>query len=395
MTEDKLYLCVDPDGTEKASEYPPRRLYDELKLNATEKYVSEHPFEKYGENQWIDTCSDTDYGYFGRDYSFDGICLPKGMIRKLTGKDLTWEDEPFPYCVLTPEEEDKAELERLKLLKFDTLEEKCRYFQSNADFRLHKNSFILAHIDGRTFSRLVKNRFKKPFDSNFIEMMNETAKYLCQNIPCVKFAYVQSDEITLVMCDYSEENNDAEFFFDGRLCKLQSIIASMATSKFGRLMTLYSIRSAEKCADCAAVIEGTPLMQFDCKCWNVLNGNDAFAWVLYRQIDCVRNSKQQAAQTYFSHKELEGKHTDEQIELLKKEKGIDWYTDYNDGEKYGRFVYKRDFVLSRVNEDGSTDEFKRGKWVVEGVYDISNPENKKKLFEIVPEFKLDTYNITD
>lgn len=393
MEKETLYLCVDPDGVEKASEIKPTRLYDAMKTGVPRDYIDVHPVEKYSPyNMWIDNCSDTDYGYYGSDYAFDGICLPKGMIKKLTGKEMTWEDEPYAYNVLSPEEEVAVEIERQKEMKFDSLEEKCRYFQSLGDFRLRENSFILAHIDGRSFSRLVKNRFKRPFDGDFIEMMNETAKFLAQNVACVKFAYVQSDEITLVMCDYNEENKDSEFFFGGRLCKLQSIIASLATSKFNRLMVMYGIKNAEKCSDCASVIESIPIAQFDCKCWNVLNGNDAYAWVLYRQIDCIRNSKQQAAQNYFSHKELLGKDTDEQIRMLKEEKGIDWHTDYNDGEKFGRFVFKREFKMSRVNSDGTTDDFARNKWVAENAFDLTAEGNKDKLFEMIPEFKLDINN---
>lgn len=390
MEKETLYLCVDPDGVEKASELVPVRLYDAMISVAPKDYVDVHPVEKYNPyNMWVNTCSDTDYGYYGNEYSFDGICLPKGMIKKLTGKEMTWEDEPYAYNILSPEEEVAVEIERQKEMKFESLEEKCRYFQSLDDFRLRENSFILAHIDGRSFSRLVKNRFKRPFDGDFIEMMNETAKFLAQNVACVKFAYVQSDEITLVMCDYNEKNKDSEFFFDGRLCKLQSIIASLATSKFNRLMVMYGIKNAEKCSDCASVIESIPIAQFDCKCWNVLNGNDAYAWVLYRQIDCIRNSKQQAAQNYFSHKELLGKDTDEQIRMLKDEKGIDWHTDYNDGEKFGRFVFKREFKMSRVNSDGTTDDFARNKWVAENAFNLTAEGNKDKLFEMVPEFKLD------
>ena len=390
MEKETIYLCVDPDGIEKACEAKPRRLYTAMIEHVPQKYVDEHPVEKYNSfDYWIDSCSDTDYGYYGWEYSFDGVCLPTGTIKKLTGKELTWEDEPIEYHVLSPEEEEKEEIERLSQMKFDSLEEKCRYFQSLADYRLRENSFILAHIDGRSFSRLVKNKFKKPFDADFIEMMNETAKFLCQSVSCVKFAYVQSDEITLVMCDYNEKDTESEFFFGGRLCKLQSIIASLATSKFNRLMTLYNIKNAEKCADCVSIIEGVPLAQFDCKCWNVLNGNDAFAWVLYRQIDCVRNSKQQAAQTYFLHKELLGKDTEEQIGMLKEGKNIDWNTDYNDGEKYGRFVFKREFKMSRVNGDGTTDEFNRNKWVSENAYDLTEPENKEKLLNLIPEFKME------
>jgi len=82
-----------------------------------------------------------------------------------------------------------------------------------------------------------------------------------------------------------------------------------------------------------------PLYQFDCKCWNVPTYNDVFAWFLYRQIDCVRNSKQAAAQARISHKQLEKLNVDEQINLLKEMTGIDW-NDYEDGKKFGRFIYR-------------------------------------------------------
>ena len=81
--------------------------------------------------------------------------------------------------------------------------------------------------------------------------------------------------------------------------------------------------------------------QFDCKCFSVPTYNDAFAWLKYRQNDCIRNSKQQAARSYCSHRELINKNTDEQIEYLKENFGIDW-NNYGDGEKYGRVIFKEE-----------------------------------------------------
>ena len=41
-------------------------------------------------------------------------------------------------------------------------------------------------------------------DKSFIGMMNETAKFLCENIQGAKFAYVQSDEISLLLTDFEK-----------------------------------------------------------------------------------------------------------------------------------------------------------------------------------------------
>ena len=79
--------------------------------------------------------------------------------------------------------------------------------------------------------------------------------------------------------------------------------------------------------------------EFDCKVWNVPDWNTAFCHFLWRQNDCTRNSKQQAAQAYLSHKELMGKSADKQVELLKDKFGIDW-NNYTDGQKYGRIIYR-------------------------------------------------------
>ena len=59
------------------------------------------------------------------------------------------------------------------------------------------------------------------------------------------------------------------------------------------------------------LVEIQPLAQFDCKVWDAKNFNNVFAYLLWRQIDCVKNSKQQAAQTYLSHKQLMNKSTDD------------------------------------------------------------------------------------
>ena len=258
---------------------------------------------------------------------------------------------------------------------FKNLEEKCLYYRGLADYRLMPNSYVMVSLDGRGFSKAIKNKFEKPFDNDFIYMMNETAKYICNNIEGCKFAYVQSDEISLVITDFDTPTTDT--FFGNRICKLQSIIASMASGKFNQLMILYRM----KCGmgiNPEDVIENCPVYQFDCRCWNVPTFNDVFAYFLWRQIDCVRNSKQQAAQTYFPHKELLGKSTDEQIKILLDEKGIDW-NQYNDGEKYGRFIWKRKVLMNNI-ETGEI--YQRNKWEVSPAFYLVEDKGREKFFNL-------------
>ena len=272
-----------------------------------------------------------------------------------------------------------------------TLKDKCYFYQKRRNYLVDTDKYIIAHIDGRSFSKMIKNKFEKPFDEQFVYLMNETACYLASNVQGVQFAYVQSDEISLII-KKTEPNGD--IFFGGRLCKMQSIIASLATAKFNQLMMVYNITknnyffTREDTADtlydivdAVDVITNSPLYQFDCKVWDVDNANDVMAWLLFRNIDCIRNSKQQTAQTYLSHKELVGLHTDEQIALLNERHGTDWNR-YKDGLKYGRFVY-RESAMFQKEINGKIVEFERNAFTAHNGFDLTIEENRNKLKNIL------------
>ena len=272
---------------------------------------------------------------------------------------------------------------------FKTLEQKCLYYRGLTDYKLLPNSYVIVMLDGKNFSRLVKNKFKKPFDDDFISMMNETAKYVCENVQGCKFAYIQSDEISLVLTDFDTPTTDT--FFGNRLCKMQSIIASLATAKFNQLMFQYKLKkhdyertkedsdlSLYDIDDAINFIGEQDLFQFDCKCWNVPSINDVFAWFLYRQIDCVRNSKQQAAQAYLPHKKLLKLNTDAQIKLLIEEKDIDWNC-YPMGQKYGRFIWKRKVIMTNID---TGEIYQRHKWIEEPAFPLMDEDGKEKFFNI-------------
>ena len=124
---------------------------------------------------------------------------------------------------------------------YKTLKEKCEYYRSLTDYRLLPNTYVLVMIDGKNFSSLIKNKFEKPFDNWFIETMNKTAEHTAKNIQNCVGAYVQSDEISFLIKD----NTLTCMPFDGRLCKLQSIIPAIATSFFTKEIIKYFIDKNE------------------------------------------------------------------------------------------------------------------------------------------------------
>lgn len=260
-------------------------------------------------------------------------------------------------------------------MKFTKLEDRMLYFRSLTDYKLLPNSYVLIMLDGRSFSKIIKNKFEKPFDDKFIHYMNETAKHLAKSIEGVKFGYVQSDEISLILTDFDTETTDS--FFGNRLCKILSISASIASSYFNKLIISDLINQCNTKEEIVESIAQLKLCEFDCKAWNVPSYNDVFAWFLYRQNDCVKNSKSQTAQTYYTHKQLFKLNTDQQIEKLFQEKGINW-NDFDNGKKYGRFVIKT--IKSYVNEDEKI--FIRRMWEVVDAFPLNDDKNKDVFKEI-------------
>lgn len=262
---------------------------------------------------------------------------------------------------------------------YKQLEDSCKTFQKIYDYKLIPQSYVIFHLDGKNFSRFCK-RFNKPYDDDFIFMMNETALFLCTKIPNIKIGYVQSDEITLFYDSHKsylmdKSNND---WFNNRICKLCSIAASLATSKFTSLLYNYYIdkTNIDNINNSALknIINSIPLIQFDCKVWNVPEFMEVYNWFTFRQIDCIRNSKQMLAQKYFSNKELLHKSTNEQIKEVKEKFNINWETDFDDGKKFGRIISKKPIT---INNNGQ--EIIRFKFICDNAFKFTNDDSLTKF----------------
>lgn len=72
---------------------------------------------------------------------------------------------------------------------------------------LMRRTPVIIRVDGRAFHTFTKG-FQKPFDDVLMRVMQDTMKYLCENIQGCVFGYTQSDEITLILIDYKKLNSD-------------------------------------------------------------------------------------------------------------------------------------------------------------------------------------------
>ena len=67
-------------------------------------------------------------------------------------------------------------------MKFDELDEKMRVYETAFDQCAVPGMFLVARIDGRSFTRLTKevHRFNAPFDERFRDLMVVTTEHLIQ-----------------------------------------------------------------------------------------------------------------------------------------------------------------------------------------------------------------------
>lgn len=116
-------------------------------------------------------------------------------------------------------------------MKFDDLDLKMRVYETSHDRCVLPNMYIVARIDGRSFTKLTKEvqKFKAPFDERFRDLMVETVKHLMNCGFNVIYGFTESDEISLLF-----DHNEAAFSRKTR--KFISILAGEASAKFSSLL---------------------------------------------------------------------------------------------------------------------------------------------------------------
>lgn len=265
----------------------------------------------------------------------------------------------------------------------DGLGDRMKGYENITRYHLMPRGYVFARIDGKAFHSYLKG-CQRPFDKGVIDDMDATAVYLCENVQNAKLGFVQSDEITLLLCDFDQINTSQ--FFDGNIQKISSVVASMATAKFNHLRFIRRMAGSKN--DPFPRLDDAVLAMFDCRCWNVPNAVEAMNVLRWRQQDCIRNSVSMVAQHNFSHKELHGKSQSNMHEML-HQKGINWATDFTDGEKNGRIIVKTKYteivpVPDPQNFKICDQAVERSRWESQGAWVFSKDEGK--LLSMIPTY---------
>jgi tRNA(His) 5'-end guanylyltransferase len=234
----------------------------------------------------------------------------------------------------------------------DSLGDRMKGYEGVPRNRLVPKMPVMIRLDGKAFHTFTRG-MPRPYHRPFHECMWTAATYLCENIQGCQVAYVQSDEITLLLTDYSSIKTQA--WFDYEVQKMASIAASMCTAAFNFALAVNAV--------------GRPgFATFDARVWNLPKEEivNAFIW---RQQDATRNAIQMVGQARFSHKELHGKSCDNIQEMLFKVHGIN-FNDSPVPQKRGVCVVKETYnvqVKCGTDPDGSewSDYVRRTRWVAD------------------------------
>lgn len=214
-------------------------------------------------------------------------------------------------------------------------------YESRSKHLLGRRAYTIIRLDGKAFHTYTRG-LQRPFDAGLMSDMDEAAAYVCKDVQGAKFAYVQSDEISILLTDF--ECIDSQAWFDLDVQKICSVSASLATAKFNDLRR---VRDGvfEHC-------ENPKLAHFDSRVFQLPTQTEVMNYFIWRQNDAVRNSIASVAQSLYSAKELHGVGSNQQQELI-HQKGLNW-NDYSSGEKRGRFIEREVY-----DKDGAI----RSRWV--------------------------------
>lgn len=229
-------------------------------------------------------------------------------------------------------------------------------YEDRTRYKLPRRTYTILRVDGQAFHTLTRNA-DKPFDQDIVERMNRTAVTLCEEIHGAKFAYVQSDEISVLLTDFTSENTAA--WFDGNVQKMASVGASIATAEFnGSLFGGYPAR-------------------FDARVFTIPDYVEVENYVIWRQKDAIRNAVQMIARASFSHRECLNK-SNSQLLIMLAEKGIAWES-FVEGLRYGRLI--RRVIFPRPHTETSVYGY-HSPWVVEAAPVFV--EERDRLTALIP-----------
>jgi tRNA(His) 5'-end guanylyltransferase len=242
----------------------------------------------------------------------------------------------------------------------DALGDRMKRYEAVTRYTLPRRTYTLLRVDGRAFHSWTKG-LDKPYDTEFMSYMDITALALCKSIPGAQFAYVQSDEISVLAVDFLDINTEP--WFDGGVQKWASVAASIATVEFnvmvasGYFSRMYRLEDGiDDGSEYTPITKKAPDAVFDARVYTIPDLIEVENYFVWRQQDAERNSVMMLARAYASHKQLAGKNRAAQHEIIHKA-GDNW-AKHPVSFKHGR-------VIRKIVKLGGDDAGVRSNWKID------------------------------
>lgn len=202
------------------------------------------------------------------------------------------------------------------------LGDRMKSYEEVYRYKLPIRTPVIIRLDGVAFHTKTRNCVK-PYDSQLKQEFVDAVTDLMEEIPA-RFAYHQSDEVSLLLIDYNKF--DSQQWYGGIIQKMASISASILSARFN-----YD------------AVDGGPFKDggtsyFDSRVFS-LPKEEVINYFIWRQRDCRRNAISGAAQAKFSQSKLNGVNQAEMITMLMSE-GIYFESDYPPEFRNGTFFLR-------------------------------------------------------
>jgi tRNA(His) guanylyltransferase len=265
-------------------------------------------------------------------------------------------------------------------------------YENRTRFSLPRRTYAIIRLDGKAFHTYTRG-LNKPFDKELYEDIDNAIIALMREVQGVQFAYTQSDEISLLLTDFALPTTSA--WFDNNIQKMVSVAASIMTAEFnklrikrlsGMLLHNYDPNYVTAVQRYDASVQDLTMAYFDGRTFTIPDRIEVMNYFIHRNQDCARNAVSMVAQSHFSNKQLHGMSTTDMIEMLRKEKDVEWLYYPND-LRFGRMIvketYKVDFV---AGPDGCqiNQPCERTRWISMPAWKFT--EAKEQLLEFIPEY---------
>lgn len=255
-------------------------------------------------------------------------------------------------------------------------------YENRTRYYLPRRTYTILRLDQKAGHTYTHN-LTKPFDKGYMEDYDSAVVVMLSEIQGAVFAYLQSDECSILLTDFATPNTSA--WFDSNIQKISSVAASILTAEFNRLRFA---RHTSVCKSPLWNMNSIPNAIFDCRCFTIPDRVEVMNYFRARQQDCIRNSVSMVAQSKFSHNQLHNKSQSDMHQML-YEAGVNWATDFTDGEKNGRVIvketYRENIIYNSTYKEGLTADVERSRWVAQGAWVFTKDEGK--LLNMIPKYE--------